>query len=72
MQWSSSHVQTVAGHNPTRSLAVAFGTLARDLLGCRYPRAEQEVGVPTEILLTKAEQVSDDGAGAAGLRPRQS
>jgi hypothetical protein len=28
----------------------------------------REVGVATEMLLTKAEQVSDDGACAAGLR----
>jgi hypothetical protein len=31
-------------------------------------RAEQGVAVATEMLLTKAEQVLDDGACAVGLR----
>jgi hypothetical protein len=34
-------------------------------------RAQQEVGVATEIVLTKAEQASDDWACAAGLRRRE-
>jgi hypothetical protein len=32
-------------------------------------RAQQGVGVATEMLLTNAQQVSDDGACATGLRP---
>jgi hypothetical protein len=37
-----------------------------------FPRAAGGVGVATEILLTKAEQASDDGARAAGLRLQRS
>ena len=42
----------------------------RDSSGAwRLPfRAQRGVGVATEMLLTRAEQVSDDGACAAGLR----
>ena len=35
------------------------------------PARSREVGVATEMLPTKAEQVSDDGACAAGLRLKQ-
>ena len=35
---------------------------------CPVSALSREVGVATEMLLTKAEQVSDDGACAAGLR----
>ena len=38
--------------------------------GCA--RVSGKVGVATEMVLTKAEQVSDDGACAAGLRLKPS
>jgi len=64
-----SHLQgfyTALGHGnaPWPRRAWAGGGATRDLVSAR----SKEVGVATEMLLTKAEQVSDDGACAAGLR----
>ena len=40
--------------------------------GALLAARSREVGVATEILLTKEEQVSDDRACAAGLRLKES
>lgn len=50
---------------PSDSAQIVKAVVSRD---ARFPRAAGEVGVATEMLLSKAEQVSDDGARAAGLR----
>ena len=53
-----------SAHRPVGA-GSALGSCTESALRAARSR---EVGVATEMLLTKAEQVSDDGAHAAGLR----